>query len=170
MSTTRRTFVASLAFVSEALVATRYVDAQAATERPEKKMAPTSSATQLAQEHLHYLQTEVSKWGTLICDDMTWEFPFAAADQPKRYRGRQQVIALVNGFLASVKDLRFTDFKTHRLADEDAVFAEFSGESIVIANGRKYTNDYAFYLRAVDGRISLIREYIDPIRSMKAFA
>ena len=170
MCITRRTFVASLAFASEALLATRYVEAQAATERPENTMAPTSSATRLAQEHLHFLQTDVAKWSTLICDDMTWEFPFAAADQPKRYRGREQVIVLVNGFLASVKDLRFTDLKTHRLADEDAVFAEFSGESIVIANGRKYTNDYAFYLRAVDGRISLIREYIDPIRSMKAFS
>ncbi len=77
---------------------------------------------------------------------------------------------LVAGFLEVVKDLNFSTPNLHALADEDAAFAEFSGGSTVIASGRKYAQDYAFYLRARDGKIVFVREYMSSLKSMKAFS
>ena len=93
-----------------------------------------------------------------------------SVERARRYVGRDAATKRVSGFLSSVRDLRFTPPRLHRLAEEDAVFAEFSGECTVISNGRLYSNDYAFYLRAANGRIALIREYINPLNSMKTFS
>jgi hypothetical protein len=66
-------------------------------------------------------------------------FPYAADGQGERCSGREEITELVAGFLASVRDLRCTPPRLHRIADEDAVVAEFSGESTVISNGRRYS-------------------------------
>ena len=128
------------------------------------------TAAELAVDHLHYLPQDPDRWATLIAEDMTWEFPFAPEGQTNRYVGRAAVTKLVADFVAVVKDLRFSAPLLHPIANEDAVFAEFSGVSTVIANGRKYEQDYAFYMRANAGRVSRIREYINPLKSLKAFS
>jgi ketosteroid isomerase-like protein len=145
----------------------------AASESPPAKPFEATvkmNATKLTEDHLRYLPIDLERWSNLIADDMIWEFPFAADQQSRRFEGRDAITKLVSGYLASVRDLKFTQPRIHRLALEDAVFAEFSGECTVIANGRPYSNDYAFYLRAANGRIALIREYINPLNSMKAFS
>ena len=131
---------------------------------------PVRTATQLAQDHLKFLATDFAEWGKLLADDMAWEFPFSPEGQANRYTGREAISKLVSGFLGSVRDLHFSPPRIHRIADDDAVFAEFSGECIVVATGKTYRNDYAFYLQGVDGKIVLIREYINPLNSMKAFS
>jgi uncharacterized protein len=168
MRTTRRTLIATgpLAIAFGPTLAVRSETAATKTLEATTMM----NATRLAEDHLRYLPMDLERWGGLIADDMVWEFPFAADGQPNRYSGRDAITKLVAGFLSSVRDLRFTAPRIHRIAEEDAVFAEFSGESTVISNGRKYSNDYAFYLRAFDGRIALIREYLNPLKSMKAFS
>lgn len=128
------------------------------------------TADELAKDHLRFLPTDLEKWSSLISDDMVWEFPFAADGQPNRFVGRRDVTNLASAFLAAVRELKFSTPTVHRLADEDAVFAEFSGESTVISNGRRYKQDYAFFLRAENGKISLIREYINPLKSKQAFS
>ena len=65
--------------------------------------------------------------------------------------GRGAITQLISGFLASVRHLRFTSPRIHRRAEEDAAFAEFSGESTVVSDGRRYVNDYAFYLPPAEG-------------------
>ena len=168
MRTTRRALIATGPFA----LALAPLLAVASENPPPKQIeaAAKMDATKLAEDHLRYLPIDLERWSNLIADDMIWEFPFAADQQSRRYEGRDAITKLVSGYLSSVRDLKFTQPRIHRLALEDAVFAEFSGECTVIANGRLYSNDYAFYLRAANGRIVLIREYINPLNTTRAFS
>jgi len=71
-------------------------------------------------------------------------------------------------FVGAVENFQFTDLNVYPLADPQGAVAEVKGEGLIKSTGRIYRQDYVIFLRAVDGKISFLREYFDPVRAAKA--
>jgi hypothetical protein len=73
-----------------------------------------------------------------------------------------------NWFVGAVENFRFFAVRLHAFADPEAAVAEVKAEGAIRATGRIYQQEYVVFLRAADGKISLLREYFDPTRAAKA--
>jgi uncharacterized protein len=67
-----------------------------------------------------------------------------------------------------VENFRFFDATVHQFADPGGAVAEVKAEALSKATGRTYRQEYVVFLRAVGGRIALLREYFNPARAAKA--
>ena len=128
-----------------------------------------SMASDLLQQHLQTLVADNLRWQTLIADDVLWELPYAVAlGHPSRLSGRDEVVRHAKWFVGAVENFRFFDVRLHTLAGTAAAVAEVKAEGIIKATGRTYRQEYVIFLRAVGGKIVLLREYFDPTRAATA--
>jgi uncharacterized protein len=126
-------------------------------------------ASDLLQQHIQTLVDDNARWQTLIADDLLWELVYAPAiDHPARLTGREEFMRHVNWFRGAVENFRFFDIRVSAFADPEAAVAEFKGEGLIKPTGRIYRQDYVLFLRAVDRKIAVLREYFDPVRAAKA--
>jgi ketosteroid isomerase-like protein len=126
-------------------------------------------ASDLLQQHIQTLVDDNARWQTLIADDLLWELVYAPAiGHPERLTGREEVMRHVNWFRGAVENFRFFDIRVSAFADPEAAVAEFKGEGLIKPTGRIYRQDYVLFLRAVDRKIAVLREYFDPVRVAKA--
>src|SRR5438445_8587027 len=126
-------------------------------------------ACDLLQQHIETLVADNSRWQTLIADDVVWELPYAVAlGHPSRLSGRDEVVRHASWFVGAVENFRFFDVRLHPFADAHAAVAEVEAEGVIKATGRTYRQEYVVFLRAVGGKIALLREYFDPARAAQA--
>jgi ketosteroid isomerase-like protein len=126
-------------------------------------------ASDLVQRHVQTLVADNAQWQTLIADDLVWELVYAPSiGHPARLSGRAEVMRHVTWFLEAVENFRFFDLRVHPFADPDAAAAEVRAEALIKPTGRTYRQEYAFLLRAKDGKIAHLREYFDPVRAAQA--
>ena len=126
-------------------------------------------AADLLQRHVHTLVADNAQWQTLIADSVLWELPYAVAlGHPSRLSGRDEVVRHATWFVGAVENFRFFDLRLHTLADPEAAVAEVKAEGIIKATRRFYRQEYVVFLRAVGGKIALLREYFDPTRAAQA--
>lgn len=126
-------------------------------------------ATELLEQHLSTLALDNAQWKRLIADDIVWELPYAGAiGHPERLEGRAAVEAHVGWFLKAVSDFRFYDLRVLAGADPESAVAQVKAGGIINETGRVYRQEYIVFLQASGGRISLLREYFDPVRAAHA--
>src|SRR5580704_1788717 len=129
------------------------------------------SAADLVQEHLLYMTTDLTKWRALFNENAIWEFAYGlSAGAGGVARGIVEIAQRVEGFVARVDGLSFSDLKIYQIKRVDAVFAEFQGRAKVTGTGRHYHQNYVLYPCAEDGKIIFGREYFDPTRVVAAFS
>ena len=130
-----------------------------------------TAAEQLLHLHIETLVSDNARWQALLAENVVWELPFAPAlGQADRVSGRAEVVQFAAWFVGAVENFRFFDVRVQACADPDAAVAEVKGEGKIKATGRLYRQEYVVFLRAVDGKIGLLREYFDPTRAAKAMA
>jgi len=128
-----------------------------------------SIASDLLLQHFETLVADNARWQTLIADEIVWELPYApAVGHPERLSGREAVVRHATWFLAAVEKFRFYDVSVHAFADPAAAVAEVKAEGLIKPTGRVYRQEYVVFLRAGAGKITLLREYFDPVRAAKA--
>jgi len=126
-------------------------------------------ASDLLQRHIETLVADNAQWQTLIADEVVWELPYAAAlGHPSRLSGRDEVVRHAKWFVGAVQKFRYFELRLHPFADADAAVAEVKAEGVITATGRTYRQKYVVFLRAVGGKIALLREYFDPTRAANA--
>jgi uncharacterized protein len=126
-------------------------------------------AEMLLHWHIETLVADHARWQTMFADDIVWELPFALAlGHPARVSGRADVVQFAAWFVGAIENFRFFDVKVQAFADPEAAVAEVKGEGRIKATGRSYRQEYVVFLRAVGGKIALLREYFDPTRATKA--
>ena len=124
-------------------------------------------AEDLLRRHIETLVADNPRWQTMLADDVVWELPFAPAlGHPARVSGRAEVVQFAAWFVGAVEN--FFDVRVQAFADPQAAVAEVKGEGRIKATGRSYRQEYVVFLRAVEGKIALLREYFDPMRAAKA--
>lgn len=110
-----------------------------------------------------------------ITDDIVYEMPFSESGSTapgayRRFVGREAVI----GFwemtsAAGLKVAPAEDVELSVLPDGSRLFIEQRG-NMTTADGKSYRNRYVFRFDIAGGRVSHVREYINPIISAYAFA
>jgi len=127
------------------------------------------TALDLLLQHFETLVADNARWQTFIADEIVWELPYAPAiGHPERLSGREAVVRHVTWFLGAVEKFRFFDVRAHAFADPAAAVAEVKAEGLIKPTGRVYRQEYVVFLRAEAGKITLLREYFDPVRAAKA--
>jgi uncharacterized protein len=126
-------------------------------------------ATDLLEQHIGTLALDNAQWKSLIADDIVWELPFASTiGHPEKLEGRAAVEAHLDWFLKAVKDFHFYDLRIFPGADPQSAVAEVKAEGIINDTGRVYRQTYVVFLKASHGRISVLREYFDPVHAAHA--
>jgi ketosteroid isomerase-like protein len=134
-----------------------------------KQEQVVTNARDLLQRHIETLVDNPAEWQTLLSDNVVWELAYAPSlGHPARLSGKDAVIGHAAWFVGAVEGFRFFDVRIHPFQDGDGAVAEVKGEGRIKSTGRVYSQEYVVFLRAVNGKISFLREYFDPVRAAKA--
>ncbi|HZH13257.1 MAG TPA: nuclear transport factor 2 family protein [Archangium sp.] len=131
---------------------------------------PPRDAASLLDAHLELIGTDIERWLGLFAEDAVVEFPYAAGlGLPERLEGREAIRRYFADTPKHFQGLVFTQVRRYRTSEPDVALAEAHGSATIAATGNGYEQDYVMLVRTRDGRISLYREYWNPIPGLKAF-
>jgi len=120
--------------------------------------------------HLEFISTDIERWLELFAEDAVVEFPYAnSLGLPERLEGREAIRGYFAGTPKSFLGLTFRNLRRYITTDPEMVIAEVHGSATIASTGRPYEQDYIMMLKTKEGRISLYREYWDPIPGLRAF-
>jgi len=109
-----------------------------------------------------------------VTEDVVYEMPFSetGSTEPggyRRYVGAKAVIDFWRGMSGSgIKNAGPEEVELSILGDGSRLFVEQRG-NMTMPDGRLYRNRYVFRFDIRDGRVSHVREYLNPIISAYAF-
>lgn len=101
-----------------------------------------------------------------------WPFPFPGARS--RLSGQAEIQAyfrrMLTGGAGRFRFERFGNVVIHDTADPEVIVAEYDIHGTVLATGRPFAFSYVMVLRVRDGRITHLRDYLDPLAMTRAAA
>ena len=117
---------------------------------------------------------DMTALGQALTDDAIYEMPFSESGSTapgffRRFEGREAVVGfweMTSG--GGIISLPPQDVELSITADGGRLFIEQRGD-MTMPDGKPYRNRYVFRFDIRDGRVSHIREYINPIISAYAF-
>jgi uncharacterized protein len=108
-------------------------------------------------------QKRMDEWLKLWAEDGVQDMPYSPKGFPKRVEGKAAVAKHYSALPTSVGRMEFPDLKIYPTTDPNKFFVEFRGEIEVLATKKPYNNTYAGLFKFRDGKVTLFREYFDPI-------
>jgi hypothetical protein len=127
-------------------------------------------AGSLLDAHLSLIGTDIERWLALFADDAVVEFPYASPlGLPERLEGQEAIRRYFGETPKHFLGLVFTNVRRYLTTDPEIALAEAHGSATIAATGRQYEQDYVMMVKTREGRISLYREYWNPIPGLKAF-
>jgi ketosteroid isomerase-like protein len=137
-------------------------------EEPEKigseRTTTMKTPTELLRAYLAEIQDPAAA-AALFADDGVVELPAIHA----RVEGPAAIEKFIADLLEKVPDFRFQNIRIW-IETADQAFGEYDVEALVPATGKVYEQSYAGRLVAEDGKIKLLREWLDPVAASRAFA
>jgi uncharacterized protein len=114
-------------------------------------------------------EKNLDAWIELWIEDAVQEMPFSPPGFPTKLEGREALYKHYSNLPQAFGRIAFPDLVIHAMLDPNWVMAEYRGEIDVLATDRPYNNHYCglFHLQA--GRITLFREYYNPLVLKEAF-
>ena len=115
-------------------------------------------------------QKDMEKFAGVWAEDAVQEMPYAPKGFPERVSGRA---ALIQHYAAWPENSGKADFTSdlvfHPLQDPEWIFAEFKGQVEIVPTGRMYHQSYGGLFLVKKGKITLFREYFNPVPFKYAF-
>jgi uncharacterized protein len=108
---------------------------------------------------------------SMLADDFVMEMPFDTAgtnDLSNSWGGIETASVTYEENFAQVDFVRFADVEIFPARDPTVAFAEARGV-VTTSSGRPYENRYVLRFEALDGRITRIREYLNPVTAAISF-
>lgn len=117
---------------------------------------------------------DVQGMAVFMADNIVYETPFALPGVPERVEGKGTLIEMLDQFIGKERGM-YTSWDINNIqvysgGEPDLFFAEMKGQGVVAQNGHQYRQSYISLFRVTDGRISLWREYFNPIPLQEAIA
>lgn len=131
----------------------------------------SSAIQQLVQKYMSLLsQQNWNEWIDLWADDGVLEFPFAPAGRQSRYVGKADILdymkAVIVRMAGRVKSEGLDYFRARAMSDPAMICLEMGIKGRVLENGAPYHQKYVSIIEMKEGKLSLYREYWNPIVSM----
>ncbi|MGH3640456.1 MAG: nuclear transport factor 2 family protein [Mycobacterium sp.] len=111
---------------------------------------------------------DVEGWLAQCTDDVVVEFPFAPPGRPRRVAGRDAVGRYLRAYPGQIEFDEVTNLDVHQTVDPDTAVIEMTATGRVKATGAPYEMSYVVVLKTVDGRMSLYRDYWNPLVALEA--
>lgn len=131
-----------------------------------------SSSRELLNEFLDCLRdldNSIDRCVDLFADDGVFEFPyFSVLGMPTHFQGKaelRQVLGMIN---ARFSAFTVSDIDIHEVKTGDALFVRYHTEAFVDSSKRVYAQDYVSQLIVENGKIKLLREYLNVIKTARA--
>lgn len=146
----------------------KFLAPMAQREEPEKigskRTTTMKTPTELLRAYLANIRDPAAA-AALFADDGVVELPAIHA----RVEGPAAIEKFIADLLEKVPDYRFQNIRIW-IETADQTFGEYDVEALVPATGKVYEQSYAGRLVAEDGKIKLLREWMDPAAASRAFA
>ncbi|ABW30783.1 nuclear transport factor 2 family protein [Acaryochloris marina] len=115
-------------------------------------------------------EKDMEKFASVWSMDAVQEMPYAPGNFPKRVVGKQN---LIQHYAQWPEISGKTDFTSqlvfYPMRDPKIIFAEWIGKVDIISTGREYNQAYGGLFHVENGKITLFREYFNPIPFTDAF-
>ena len=121
---------------------------------------------------LFYSQRRWDEWLEIWADDGVLEFPFAPAGRKRRYVGKAEILAYMQAtaerMAERLKIEGMDSFQVRPMLDPQWVCLEMSIKGRVTETDAPYNQSYISLVEIKHGKLSLYREYWNPLVSMDA--
>jgi ketosteroid isomerase-like protein len=120
-------------------------------------------------ECLADLDHSIDRCVDLFAEDGVFEFPYLPAiGLPGKFEGKDAIRTVLKLVQSQVSSFSVSHIVIHDLKDPSALFVEYHTEGQTKGTGRLYAQDYVSHLVVSDGKIRLMREYLNVIASARA--
>lgn len=117
---------------------------------------------------LRNLDTSVDRCAGLFADDGVFELPyFPTIGINPRFEGREAIRGAFELIRSHFSSFTLSNIQLHELKDGSGLFAEYHSEGFIDGTGRAYAQDYASRLVVKNGKIKLLREYLNIISTAR---
>lgn len=119
-------------------------------------------------ECLRHLDSSIDRCVGLFADDGVFEFPyFPTLGMQSRFEGKAAVRAVLELIRSHFSSFTLSNIKIHEVNGEDGVFVQYHTDTVLRGTERAYAQDYVSQLVAEDGKIKLLREYLNVISTAR---
>ncbi len=119
-----------------------------------------------------FSQQRWDEWIDLWTDDGVLEFPFAPTGRRSRYIGKSDILAYMKAvavrMVGRVKVEELEYLHVHPMLDPATICMEMGLKGRILETGAPYHQKYISIVETKGGKLSLYREYWNPIVSMDA--
>jgi ketosteroid isomerase-like protein len=117
---------------------------------------------------LENLSTSVERCAQLFAEDGVFELPyFPTIGIDPRFEGRDAVRGAFELIRSHFASFTLSNIEIHELKDEFGLFAEYHSDGLIDGTERVYSQDYASRLVVENGKIKLLREYLNIISTAR---
>lgn len=118
---------------------------------------------------LRDFENSIERCLDLFADDGVFEFPyFAVLGMPTRFQGKAELRQVLGMIGAHFKAFTISDVEIHEVKDGDALFVRYHTDTFIDGTERVYAQDYVSQLMAENGKIKVLREYLNVIKTARA--
>ncbi len=112
------------------------------------------------------LAKDLTGFADLFADDGVHELPFAPPGVPRRIQGRDALREYFGAISSTpLTHDEFRDLTVYETTDPGVIVAEYDAHGRVTDSGREYLVRYIQVIRVREGRITLWRDYWNPLAS-----
>ncbi len=115
-----------------------------------------------------FSQQRWDEWIDLWTEGGVLEFPFAPPGRRRRYVGKPAILAYMKPLAGRMKIDEVEDFHVRPMLDPAMSCLEMGVKGRILATGGPYNQKYISIVEMKGGKVSLYREYWNPIVSMDA--
>jgi ketosteroid isomerase-like protein len=117
---------------------------------------------------LRNLDSSVDRCVALFADDGVFEFPyFTTLGMPSRFVGKVAVREVLEIIRAHFVAFTLSNIEIHAVKDSDSIFVRYHSDTMLNGTERAYAQDYVSQLVAENGKIKLLREYMNVISTAR---
>lgn len=136
-------------------------------------MSEPQTVQHILQSYLAlYAQKRWDDWIDLWAEDGVLEFPFAPAGRRGRYVGKADILAYMQATSSRMTGGIQTEgmgyFQVRPMLDPSSCCLEMSVKGRILATGEPYEQKYVSIIETRDGKLTLYREYWNPLVSIDA--
>jgi len=117
---------------------------------------------------LRNLDTSVDQCVDLFAEDGVFEFPYLATlGMPNRFEGKASVRDVLNLIKSHFASFTLSKIRIHELHDGHGLAVEYHSDGLLKGTERNYAQDYISLLLEENGKIKLLREYMNVISTAR---
>jgi ketosteroid isomerase-like protein len=130
-----------------------------------------TDSTDIVKRYFHLLEAkDIASWADLLSDDARYEVPFTDKTFGEVMEGREAIVQLFSPMPSLFAETRILDLSVFPTTEAGVFFVEYRIEFQIAQTQYWYCNTIVQKFGIRDGKIALVREYLNPIPRAKFFA